>query len=460
MRKNGAFLCLSSATAVLWLGIVVCVMSGHPGIFPDTPSYEVNQVGRIAFAGDATRAWPVPLVFALSSSYRIQALLQAAVYGAGWTAVIWAFMPRWRTKVCAVASAGIVLLALSPLYLQWTLTVLSEAITLGFLLLGVAGAQAVFVRLERGGRATPTTWLLVAGTIAALGMAAMNRLPLLVIMLAVCAVVLVRAWRFRVQAVAVAMAISVLLMSAYVAWLNGRINETWMPLSRPGTYYGYLTATSDEAQENKLADQLHAYMATRVPACLPPIRAAAKADPGNLGSTITSKCPEAVEWLRQEFTGEYLKFVVTHPSYTAAYFIDLLPKVGYRGRRTTGYVAVNSILPAPLAGLFVTVREDKASQQGDHDAYVPIILWTFVGFAAATMELLGRRRGNAQAAPNAVAIAAMAASPIALLATLLTLNSETARITSQSSALLLASVILVSGGLADRLFTSRSAAES
>ena len=71
------------ATIVLWWGISVNFLSADYSVFPDTSSYQVQLGFPVSFSGDAWRAWPTPLLFAISADYRIQVLLQTAVYGLG-----------------------------------------------------------------------------------------------------------------------------------------------------------------------------------------------------------------------------------------------------------------------------------------------------------------------------------------------------------------------------------------
>lgn len=449
---TGAHLVLLVATAILWCGILVCVVSGSPAVFPDTPGYEITQRGLLSLIGDSKRAWPTVLLFSLSPDYRIQTLMQAFVYGIGWTATLWVFLRHWRPGVCALTAGGITALALSPLYLQWTLTILSEATTIGLVFLGLASAQLLHTRLEQTRQLSKTSWSLLLGAITALGMAAMNRMTLLPILVVLGAILAVRAARSSMRGVSALVCFFILLMSAYVVWLNGRINEQWKPVSRLTTNYIYLTGTRED-QGSALTDQLHAYLSDRAPSCLRHLRMGpgnSSPKAGEIKRAIKANCPEGAQWLSENFQSQYARFLLANPAHVARAVIIYLPQSAYLGSGASrGYAGVNSILPAPLPDLFTTLKVGKSELANAESAFAPIVLWSVAGVFAAGVELIGRRKG-VPCSTRTVAHGGLAAAYVSLALAILNMNYETARITSQSTALLFATTILSIGGLVER----------
>ncbi len=433
---------LAAASGLLWFGIAVAWVSGDFTIFPDSSGYEASQGFPVSFVGDAWRAWPTPLLFSLTPDYRVQSLLQTLLYAAGWTAIIWVYLWRKIWWNAALSSAALVGLALTPLYLQWTLTILSEATTLGLVLLGVAAAQATADRFPARRRPQLSVWVLGCASVALLGLAAINRVTLVMPMIAIGATLVILGWRHKARTVSGVLAVLLVVTLGYTVWLNGRIDEHW-GVSRSATYYGYLTASETDLQ-TILADPLFDYMTAIGPSCLAGLRASAGGvaapDPYQVRGVLSTECSEGVAWLEEHFQPEYLKFVATHPTYTARFLLHYLPQVGDTG----GYGAITSVLPVSVANLY------SSSTDGAH-AYRPIYLWlaVWLGSAVVMTRMLMRRRISATQA--LVPLATSTAGVASLILTVLTLNSEVVRIASQSTALLISSTILILAAMGDSL---------
>lgn len=423
---------LTVATIVLWWGISVNFLSADYSIFPDTSSYQVHLGFPVSFSGDAWRAWPTPLIFSISPDYRIQVLLQTAVYGLGWTVVLWAFFVRARIAAAVVAATLVTALALTPLYLQWTLTILSEAIVLGLLLVGIGLAEVARRRVVLGSGTKLGAGTLVGLSMAFIGMSAMSRLTLLPFLLAIGALLVVSMVRARQPIAATVLIMGILGVSGYAFWLNERIDEHW-GVSRTATYYGYLSATGTPLQET-LADPLHAYVVARGPECLGSLRASSGGvdgpDPWEFRRELNLNCPEGVSWLEAHFRREYVAFMVGNPRYTTRLVLEYLPTSG----DATGYAQVVSVLPASAAALF------SSPNAGSHE-FRPIYLWILGGFSALVLGVNSfiRRSGIWSGADLTLVI--IGAALISLLLTVVTLNSEVARITSQATALLVFGVL-------------------
>ncbi|MCG3775324.1 MAG: hypothetical protein JW395_2156 [Nitrospira sp.] len=435
--RRATNLSLGIATVVLWWGILINAISGEFAIFPDSPGYQVTEGFPISWVGESERAWPVPLLFSLSPNFRVQVLLQSIVFGAGWTMVLWVFLRGLRPWVAGTAAGVLVALALTPLYLQWTLTILSEATTLGLLLVGLALAQVTYTRSGKKNASLRITWLVFVVMLVSLGMASMSRLTLLIFVVVLGAVLVVRTWRAHLRVSAGVMAVCLAVMSLYVMLLNSRIDEHW-GISRTATYYGYLTATGTPSQ-GVLADSLYEEMTARGPACLTGLRASAGGvdgpDPWQLRRVLNTQCPAGVEWLESNFQAEYLKFAISRPAYLSRFILEYLPATGDPG----GYVSVTSILPAPVTQVF------SSTDDAGH-AYRPIYLWILVGFGALAMAVVSRRQRSSLWAGSILGLAGIVASLLALGATIVSLNSEVARISSQATALLITCVVLAWAG--------------
>ena len=420
------------ATIVLWWGISINFLSADYSVFPDTSSYQVQLGFPVSFSGDAWRAWPTPLLFAISAEYRIQVLLQTAVYGLGWTIILWAFFLRVRFVVAVVATTFVTALALTPLYLQWTLTILSEAIVLGFLLIGIGLAEVARRRVVVGSGTKLSTWALVGLSIAFIGMSTMSRLTLLPFLVGIGALLVVSMARARQLLAAIVLIFGIVGTSGYAFWLNERIDEHW-GVSRTATYYGYLSARGTPLQET-LADPLHAYVTARGPECLGSLRASSGGvdgpDPWEFRRELNVNCPEGVAWLEAHFRSEYAAFLVGNPRYTTRLVLEYLPTSG----DATGYAQVVSVLPAPAAALF-------SSPNADGHEYRPIYMWMLGGISALALGVISliRRSGNRSGAESGLVIIGGALT--SLLLTVVTLNSEVARITSQATALLIFGVV-------------------
>jgi hypothetical protein len=432
---------LGFATAFLWFGILIAWVSGDFAISPDSKDYQVGQGFPISFVGDAWRAWPTPLLFSITPDYRMQTLIQAMLLGLSWTAVLWVFLRRSQWRVALCASAPLVALALTPLYLQWTLTILSEATTLSFVLLGLSASQE-YVNQSRP--VLRSTWLCAAlgsSALLAFAVAAMTRLTLVIVLISTGVTLVALAVRVGQRTVAVALAALAVVLVGYTWFLNVRIDEHW-GMSRSATYYGYLTA-SETPLQSVLADPLFAYISERGPDCLAGYRASAGGatgpDPWQFRGELSRECPDGVAWLEESFQSEYAKFLTTHPSYAARFVLHYLPRVG----DLDGYVGVTSVLPAFIADIYSSSRDGL-------DEYRPIYLWLVIWFASSIVATRRMVRRLTSSRHFVVPFAIAGSSVLALLVTVLTLNSEVARIASQATALLIASTILTIAGLTSK----------
>jgi len=426
------------AIGFLWFGILVCWVSGDYTLFPDSPAYEVSQGFPISFVGDSLRAWPTPLLFSLSDSFRIQTLFQAVAYGASWTAVIWVFLRHMNWRPASLTALALVALALTPLYLQWTMTILSEATTLSLVLFGFAAAQAFIQRVEVESGHVSLTFVLGAASLSAFGLAAVSRLTLVILLVPIGLALSIIAWRRRQRALASILVSLLIVLVGYTVWVNARIDEHW-GVSRTATYYGYLTASETRLQ-SVLADPLFEHMTERGPECLAQLRASAEGikapDPYQLRGNLAAECPAGVEWLEENFQVEYAKYVITHPSYASRYLLTYLPQVTDAG----GYGGITSVLPIPVANLY------SSAVDVDHD-YRPVYFWLALWFCASLVAIQFLWRRKAVGCDLYVPLIASAASVVVMLATVLTTNLEEARVASQASALLFASVILMLAAL-------------
>ena len=429
------------ATVFMWFGTLIAWVSGDFGVFPDTATYEVGQGFPISFVGDAWRAWPTPLLFSVTADYRTQSLIQAVLLGFSWTAILWVFLRRSQWKVALCASVALVALALTPLYLQWTLTILSEATTLSFVLLGLCSAQEY---VNRRGLELRPTWLsatIGATSLVAFALAAMTRLTLVIVLISIGATLVIFAVRVGQRAVAGVLAALLVVLVGYTWFLNTRIDEHW-GVSRAATYYGYLTASETDLQA-VLADPLLAYISERGPECLAGRRASAGGatgpDPYQFRGELRRECPNGVAWLEESFQSEYAKFLATHPAYATRFIIHYLPRVSDAGE----YVGVTSVLPAFVGDIYSSSRDGL-------NEYRPIYLWLAIWLASAMIATRRMKRNLTSSRQFVVPFVIAGSSVIALLATVLTLNSEVARIASQATALLIASTIVTIAGLASK----------
>lgn len=434
------------AIGFMWFGILVAWISGDFNLFPDSPGYEVSQGFPLSFVGDSLRAWPTPLLFSLNDSYRAQTFMQALLYGASWTAVIWVFLRHFGWPRALVSSGALVSLALTPLYLQWTMTILSEATTLSLVLFGVAAAQAFMQQLVRGSPSRALLFILGMASMTAFGLAAVSRLTLVMILVSIGLILGLASWRSGQRPLAGFLVAILVVLVGYTVWVNSRIDEYW-GVSRAATYYGYLTA-SDTRLQNVLADPLFAHMTDIGPECLAQHRASfggiTAPDPYQLRGHLATACPEGVAWLEANFQREYGKYVITHPSYTSRYLLTYLPQVSDAG----GYGGISSVLPAAVASLYTSATDV------DHDfrpIYLWLALWVCSSFLMIRLLVSKREIFTLVIVP----VVASAASVLVMLATVLTTNLEEARVSSQASALLIATVIILCTMLARRPDSAR-----
>jgi len=247
--------------------------------------------------------------------------------------------------------------------------------------------------------------------------------------------------------IAVTLVAAVVVLSGYVVWLNGRIDEHW-GVSRAATYYAYLTAT-DTPLQAVLADPLHNYMISRGPECLGGIRASAGGitgpDPWQLRRVMASECPEGVAWLETHFQTEYVKFLAISPQYLGRFVLHYLPEAGNAG----GYARVTSVLPASVAQVFESANVDE-------HYFSPLYLWILGGWAMLCAAMWMRLRARKFGMNLELPVAALVSATIALTGTVVTLNSEVSRIASQASGVLILSTILLGASILESLGSGRA----
>lgn len=457
----------------MWVAGLVSAIASEAVRFNDSPDYVPGagpvDIGVISLTGGAIRAWPTVVMFGLVGGDHARIVLQAVLFLAAWTLLLWAFLAHVRPLRALLVGGVLVVFALSPVVFQWNLAILSESLTISLL---VAGLGLVRLGLGSGTGAAVWSWL----AFIAIALASVNKFPLVVLLVAVIimrAGLKIRANRSqpagsRARSVKwlVVSGIAALALMTYPVLVNSAIDNAWAEqraaqVTRNAVHYYFLTATVtslDSAQsqlpgssiaasrallarDQAAGDQLFAALPDDAPACLKSNRATLSdtVDPFQYASAQGSACPEGIVWIDDHFLPWYATFVVTHPRYVADVMTYRMPL----SLATSTYAEFISIVPPALTLLFT-----DASLTGVTS--FPLAIWIVVGLIALAVLIVRFISGERDEVAIMLATVFVGCA-VAWVLTLLMMNAEVYRIAVVSVAPLIATSILLVGHAADHV---------
>ncbi len=428
MRRLTDLVQMRVALVFLWFGLLVTWWSSEPVISNDTGGYAAaSSLSDIPWLGASQRAWPTMLVYLMTDSPRWLTLTQTVLYACAWSFAIWVFFRRSSGVIGAVGIFSTVILALTPAMMQWNMALLSESVTISFLVAGVAaGLRAIDVQTDAKSLDRRTIlWTFLS--ILMLGLSTLNRPTYLFALLAVGGLIALALWRRNSSLVSSALVISLtVLVSLYALFVNANIDQYW-GVSRSTTHYLYLTSVGG-TNKDELTDPLFVYVSQRGPACLTSFRASSvdpETDPWQMRRILNEGCPDGVAWLNANFIKVYAQFMISHPQYVHWYVRSYGPSI----MGPDNYAGVVTVIPFSLANLFQT------SSVGDQK-FVPFIAWLgillcCVGFVALRFRRLTDKWGLVYLSLSGSAVL------VSALATLLTQSWQVMRIAVPSSGALI-----------------------
>jgi hypothetical protein len=430
------------AIGVLWFGLMVTWWSSEPSSFNDTRAYQsAASLSEIPWLGEGWRAWPTMLVYLLSDNPRLITLAQTVLFATAWSLAIWAFFRKPRGVIGLVGMAGTVVLALTPAVMQWNMALLSESVSISFLVIGLAsGYRAIEAQTEStNSNRGVIPW--ATFSILMLGLSALNRPTYILVLLAVGGLLSSAVWKRHLSPWGgAAVLFLTLLVSSYALVVNVNIDKSW-GVSRSTTHYLYLTSAGGGSKP-ELTDPLFEYVTSQGPSCLVSFRASSvdpETDPWQMRRILNQGCPEGVDWLNGNFAKVYTTFMLSHPQYVHWYIRTYGPTI----MGPDSYAPIVAVIPSSLASLFQT------SSVGDQK-FVPFIGWIgllilCLGLAATRWRRATDRWGLGYLALSGGVVL------VSALVTLLTQSWEVTRIAAPAaSALVLLSMALWAALFGDR----------
>lgn len=427
--------------AVLCLGIGYALLTSPPVRFPDSPGYVGDPAqleGFFSLTGDASRAWPTVLAYWVAGSDFGRAALQSTLYALAWSALLATWL-HGRSQAYVLATGGLLTtLALTPLALQWNLTILAESLTISLAIGGIATLRvAIAVSKGKTNREgwRGIAWFIV-GTLL-LSLAAVNRFPLTGLMLvpAVCAFILWQRDRYKWPQLAIA-GLIVTVGAVYPLMYNQVTNTHW---SGDGAYpsrssLNFLLLSATGAPQPAWADPLWQTVAEQAPECLEGLRGSfleGETSPWARADEMATACPAGVAWLNDNFSSEYAQFMLANPRSTARYVATMIGGVA----DPVAYARVKSPLPQAVSTIFEADRSRNADFQ-------PIAGWLMVtAVMVGTIAVTRVRWSKGLLLASAVALGGL----VSVIASVLMIMTESVRTTSPATIALLTGCILVLG---------------
>ena len=450
MRPSTGLAQMRVALVFLWFGLIITWWSSEPVISNDTGGYAAaSSLSEIPWLGASQRAWPTMLVYLISDSPRWLTLTQTVLYACAWSLAIWVFFRRSRGIIGAVGVFGTVILALTPAGMQWNMVLMSESVSISFLVAGVAaGLRAIDSQTEaRSPDRRTILWTLLS--ILMLGLSTLNRPTYLFALLAVGGLIALALWRRNSSLVSGVLVISLtVLVSFYALLVNANIDKNW-GVSRSTTHYLYLTSVGG-TNKDELTDPLFAYVSQRGPSCLTSFRASSvdpATDPWQMRRILNEGCPDGVAWLNENFTKVYAQFLISHPKYVHWYVRTYSPSI----MGPDNYAGVVTVMPSSLANLFQT------SLVGDQK-FVPFIAWMGLLVFCIAFFALRRRRFEDKWGLGYLALSGSAVL-LSALATLLTQSWQVMRIAAPSASVLVLVAVALGAKLLEDLTHVKDAAK-
>ena len=444
---------------ILWVGILVSSASTSVFRTNDSDSY----TGPISLVGNYTRGWPSVAFYHLFPPDALAVFAQALVYGGAWTVLLLAWSLRKPDAVRLVFGMLLVVLALTPAMVGWSVTILAEPLTISLVILGIGlmgfalqpasreqvtsgteedvGIRRAAQHDQPGWRGR-VSWELLLLTAAALcfSLAAINRitaLPLVFVPLVALAISARRQSNGLVAAGVVGLLSIVVIF--YPLYYNSESNKAWkdyfgVTASTIHFYYG----TAVTGFSPQFSDHVFYGVIDEGPACLQEYRATFGGQtPWDVVGRLVKECPEGAKWLEDERDKEYAKTLISHPRVTLKHIgkslLETGPGLGF-SQALYGSNQVVTVLPAGVASLF-------DSSVSDQSRNLPFLLWFLVGGLVAGGGAVFREIRTPR---WWVGIGLFAASSLGIVLTILAMVDEFPRTAATSTApLLVVSVLLL-----------------
>lgn len=446
---------LGIVISLFWAAGLSTALIADPTRYNDSGGYVVGSggldYGVLSLVGNSLRAWPTVAVFGLVDGDSSRTLVQSILYLAAWSLLMWAFLARTTPVTAAITGSLVGLFALAPVVFEWNTIILSESVTISLTIAGIGMSR---LALDSGRAAAYWMW----SGLLALSLAAVNKLPLGAILVAVLIVHGLNACgaldgeptrgpKDIRRPVAIISIVAAAILMLYPLVVNASIDRTWAREGSDGTsrnavnYYFLTSADVDSPLSGPAAgfgsravasaDRLHAALPDDAPACLKASRATTATLPQPFQRELAATCPDGVAWVNANFIPWYATFLLTHPDYV----VNVLAYRMALSLTSDPHVELVSMIPPALAQLF-----SEAEIGGV--LYLPLAIWFLVGLASCIAAIVRLAR-SARDAVGALLVAAFIGSLIAWCVTLLMMSAELQRISVVAIAPLIASSILL-----------------
>lgn len=277
--------------------------------------------GIFSLLGNSIRSWPNLLFYSLVVGNDSRIILQSLFYIIGFALLTISIEITSKKNPLKLHWVHIfnLILFLSPQILQWNNIILSESLTITLILFAVA-SLLFFLR-----RPTSTGLFLVV--LVLFGFISLIKLNFLFVLVFIIIILLKSIYDNKSsKRKIVSLFILCLLWTTYVIEVNRNISDTWGSGSRPSRNtinFFFLTAEGPSTPFGK-------FLRDNLPSNAPPCLRTFPADdtrPYSHAGEMTSKCPEGVMWVNNNFINWYSNLILSNPSYGLKYFKHYLPLV-------------------------------------------------------------------------------------------------------------------------------------
>lgn len=362
--------------------------------FSDSEAYGAGNErdwDLVSLIGDSLRNWPIVLVNVLLGDRVLQTFVQFLVSVMSWSFLIWSLQRSLPTKVFYFSSVLISILAVSPYILSWNTVLLGESYGISFFVLCMTlGLRCAISRKDRDYFLFFLS-LLFWSTLQSRHFLALIVLILFSVPFAMPKFRLLLSRKYRLKF------ISCLLMTTYLGILstnqqNQDFNEN-ISYRAFSNVYTFAAHSQSETIKSALVKQSGFE-------CLDLLNVS---DVLLIVEKLTTDCPEALNWLEQNFAEWYVKYLLSNPTYLAKLLME-----GLAGSNNPSefYSGTISMVPSIFTSIYfgsrnysfgsfenvsdkiVLVENEKQRfvviDKGNNDSYsavkanAPIFLWIYL----------------------------------------------------------------------------------